>query len=158
MEIKIVGWGSEVVHGDDSKNYEILAHRFNERTKHDGPLVGDYVLMPNNEEYKRSKAYWTKANGSFNVEEKGNWHWERFSYNWGNDIQTCYGGSFYLHDHGLASMSGGLNPAIPKSEIVLDVFEPMRAGAFWFFHHGSSGAHRGIDVVLPVNVVWKYMG
>src|SRR5688572_21895990 len=41
----------------------------------------------------------------------------RFSYDWGDDIQVSFGGSFYFDHKGYVSFSGGLEPAIPKANL-----------------------------------------
>ena len=85
------------------------------------PRVGDYVIMPD---------------GSY----------ERFSYDWGKGIgiQTCNSGSFHLNSIGSASMSGGLNPIVPYEKI--ERTNKKKEGTFWIFHHGSSGAHKGVGI------------
>lgn len=165
--LKITGWSSEVSNGDDDRNRELLQARYNARWAYERPLVGDWVLMPNSPEYERSKAYWLKENGRFNVveitfnasdtytvEEHGNTHhWERFSHDWGDDIQTCYGGSFHIFKSGNCSFSGGLNPSIKKEWLVER--SEVKPASYWFFHHDSAGAHRGVDVSIPTRV-WLY--
>jgi hypothetical protein len=81
----------------DEKDTAILAEREAAFNNHKGPRVGDFVRMLD-----------------YSI--------QRFSYDWGKDIQTTNGGSFYLDSNGLASFSGGLNPAIMK-----DTLEPIGA-------------------------------
>jgi len=92
-----------------------------------GMRVGDFVRWPNGE-------------------------LRRCSHDWEDSMQTSKGGagSFYIGSSGHASFSGGLQPANP-----MEFFKPTQetmTGAFWFFHHGSAGAGRGRDFVLPCRV------
>lgn len=92
-----------------------------------GPRVGDFVQMPDGE-------------------------LRRFAYSWGDSLQTTWGGdgSFYWMASGHLSMSGGLDVSIPVGRIQ-DTGE-TQDGACWFFHHDSSGAHRGVTCTLPCRV------
>lgn len=86
-----------------------------------GLAIGDYVLFPTGE-------------------------LERFSHDWGDDIQTSPGGSFYLLEDGRGSLSaGGLNPTIPASSVE-QIPGVTLMGRFWFFHHAIAGAGRGVYV------------
>lgn len=77
---------------------------------------------------------------------------ERFSHDWQDDLQTSplWAGSFYLGGHGNASFSGGLNPAIPFDSLTHS--EQTMSGEFWFFHHNSPGAGRGVYFQIPCRV------
>ena len=92
----------------------------------EGPRIGDFCIMPN---------------GSF----------ERFSYDWGESIQTSPGGSFYL-GRGYASFSGSLNPAIPKERI--KATPTYKEGEFWIFHHDDRCADNAVGV-LTYCTVWR---
>lgn len=78
---------------------------------------------------------------------------ERFSHDWGDQIQTTdgkFGASFYLGRDGFSSFSGGLNPSIKKEHLIkTDKLEEAR---FWFFHHDYATAHNGVhvEVLVPV--------
>lgn len=109
----------------DAKDQELLDIRVANRKKLPGPLVGDYVKMPNGD-------------------------LERFSHDWGSDIQTTKAGSFHLHHGGLAEFSGGLNPAISKQKIT-PTGETKEAW-FWFFHHNDVRAHNGVHFKIEVPV------
>ncbi len=95
------------------------------RDKIAGPRVGDYVRFPCGK-------------------------LERFSYNWGDGLQTSPGGSFHLCSNGKASFSGGLNPSTPRDNLTLT--DEMKPGGFWIFHHDIAGAFRGVDFDLPCRV------
>lgn len=103
----------------DRRDSEILSRRVFHWNARKGPRVGDYVIMPDATV-------------------------ERFSYDWGKDIQTTPAGAFYLGENGTVSYSGGLNAAIPKANLVLT--DETREGQFWFFHHNDSKAHNGVNV------------
>lgn len=92
------------------------------------PLVGDFVKMPD---------------GKI----------ERFSHDWGDRLQTCEGGSFYLNASGRAGFSGALNPSIPVSQIMA-IPEQME-GNFWTFHHDYAEAHNDVYFKIPCKV-WCY--
>lgn len=109
----------------DAKDNELLDEKVAARRQRLGPLVGDYVRMPNGE-------------------------LERFSYDWGRDIQTSKGGSFFLHGCGTAEFSGGLNPAISKS--LIKPTGETKPARFWFFHHNVVQAHNGVHFEVDVPV------
>lgn len=107
----------------DERDQMLLEKKIAAREKICGPRLGDFVKFPN---------------GII----------ERFSHDWGDSIQTspikyC---SFYL-GNGEASFSGSLNPGIPKSSLKLT--EEVVEGEFWFFHHDSPGAGRGVYCTVP---------
>jgi hypothetical protein len=80
----------------------------------------------------------------------------RVAHDWGDTVQWCdkRAGSFYLTSSGHASMSGGLEPGIPKEHIS---HVPDRTMAsFWIFHHGRSGAHRGVHFKGETRT-WRYV-
>jgi hypothetical protein len=94
----------------------------------DGPRVGDFVEM---------------TDGTL----------RRFTYSWNDGIQVTnaqYGSSFYLSKHGYADFSGGLDPAIPITQLV-DT-QRVRDGSFWFFHHDVSGANRGVECTMECRI------
>ena len=84
----------------------------------DLPRVGDYVIMPD---------------GTY----------ERAAYVWPEGIQTCKSGSFALAN-GYASMSGSLNPSIPKEKFRNT--GRTKEGHFWTFHHNSWCADNAIGI------------
>lgn len=111
----------------DAKDDEIRAVRMAERDAIDRPRRGDYVRFPTGEV-------------------------ERFSNEFGTALQTSpiWAGSFHLHAGGVSSFSGSLNPPIPADSLTLTT-ERMD-GKFWFFHHGETGAHRGVYFAMPCRV------
>lgn len=118
----------EHINASDKNNLKILAEREAAFNSHEGPRVGDYVHM---------------LDGTL----------QRFSHDWGKDIQTTdgrFGTSFYLDRAGYAEFSGGLNPAILKSKLRLTP-ETM-LGHFWFFSNNEVKAHNGITVNIPCRV------
>lgn len=109
----------------DNRDCNILEVARIVREGFDGPRCGDFILFPTGE-------------------------LERFSYDWGEEMQTSADGSFYLGLSGRASFSGALNPATPKAQMKrLAVSLP---GAFWFFHHDEPGAGRGVACTLECRV------
>jgi hypothetical protein len=73
----------------------------------------------------------------------------RFSHDWGDDIQTSKGGSFYL-GRGYCEFSGGLYGAIDK--IDLKEIPETRNGQVWFFRNNQARAHNGIYFDAPFRV------
>jgi hypothetical protein len=95
-----------------------------------GPRVGDFVIMPGEEEPRR------------------------FTHDWDDTIQTTtprFGlGSFYFDRDGYADYSGALDPSIPKAD--LKDTGRTKDGQFWFFHHDSARAHNGVYFTVPCRV------
>lgn len=107
----------------DEKDQQIVDRRLAQHDLIDGPRMGDYVLFPTGE-------------------------LERFSHDWGDDLQTSPSGSFHLYEGGMSSLScGGLNPATPRDRLSLT--DKTLPGTFWIFHHGQSGAHRAVYFRIP---------
>lgn len=74
---------------------------------------------------------------------------ERFSHDMDDSLQTSpeWSGSYFLWANGNASFSGGLNPPISTESLTLS--EESLQGNFWFFHHNSAGAGRGVGFSIP---------
>jgi hypothetical protein len=122
----------------DERDVEIARERLAEWNELPGPRVGDWVKM---------------LDGTV----------RRFTHDWGDEIQTTSAspglctvdgpdresGSFYFHGSGM-SFSGGLDRSIPKAGLVET--EEVKEGRAWFFHHGHSGAHRGVHFTVPCRV------
>ena len=110
----------------DARDEELVLARVKLRDAIPGPRVGDFVRMPDG-------------------------RIERFTYDWGTDIQTTsqgFGeGSHYLTREGVASYSGALDEALPKGclEEQLDCL----MGNFWIFHRDISAAHNGVTFSIP---------
>jgi hypothetical protein len=111
----------------DAKDQEILNNRIEAREQISGPRIGDYVRFPSGE-------------------------LERFSHDWRDSLQTSppYSGEVYLLASGNGSFSGGLNPSIPVESLTLT--EEFLPGKFWFFHHNTPGAGRGVYFSIPCRV------
>lgn len=90
----------------------------------DVPRVGDYLIMPD---------------GTY----------ERAAHVWDDGVQTTKCGSFAL-GNGYASMSGGLNPGIPKEKIV-STYE-KKEGHFWVFHHNHWTGSNAVGVKCACRV------
>jgi hypothetical protein len=109
----------------DEKDFELLQERIAARNKLPGFLVGDFLLFDD---------------GTYG----------RISHVWGDGNQWSRHGSFYFSCNGFASFSGGLNPPIDNDRF--ELMEETKNGKFWFFHHGFSGAHRGVQCEAPCKV------
>lgn len=131
-QARIVGADPRIVPSE--RDAAILERNAAARDRIEGPRVGDFVVF---------------ADGS-----RG-----RFTYDWGNGIQTTVrpkrggyefgAGSFYLGPDGV-SYSGALDPMIPKAQLA-DTGETA-LGAFWFFHRDWACAHSAVYVEAPCRV------
>lgn len=112
----------------DDRDVEIARERLAEWNERQGPRVGDWIAM---------------RDGTM----------RRFTHNWGDGLQTTCGdgdaGSFYFYGCSM-SFSGSLDRSVPASEIVET--SEIRNGRAWFFHHGQTGAHRGVYFTVPCRV------
>ena len=110
----------------DEQDALIVFARAALRDQRPGPRVGDFVLMPDG-------------------------HMHRFTYDWGEDIQTTskgFGeGSHYLCAGGGVSYSGALDEALPK-DCLEEMPDPLM-GNFWIFHHDLHTAHNGVTFSIP---------
>jgi hypothetical protein len=91
-----------------------------------GPRVGDWAEMPD---------------GTY----------KRIAHSWGDSIQLCSGGSFYVSKSG-ASMSGGLDDAIDASRFAAT--DQYKVAGFWFPHHDNLERDCAIGLRFPVKV-WQ---
>lgn len=119
-------WGERVEF--DERDAELLALRQAARDAraeaNPGPMLGDVITYPD---------------GTV----------ERVAHHWGDTVQPSSGqGSHYMSPTGGVEFSGGLDSGIALAHFT-------RTGrveaAFWFFHHDSSGAHRGVQVTVFVS-------
>lgn len=109
----------------DRIDQSIRADRLAKRNRIQRPTVGDFICFASGET-------------------------ERFSYDMEHSMQTTPGGAFYIGESGQASFSGSLNPPVPTESLTLT--SQVKEGTFWFFHHGSPGAGRRVDITLPCRV------
>lgn len=97
-----------------------------------GPRVGDFIEF---------------ANGTI---ERVSHVWDGMAEYGGTDgVQTSAGGSWHVSESG-ASFSGGLNSIIAFTTLT-DTGE-TRDGSGWFWHHGMSGANRGVPATFTFRV------
>ena len=114
----------------DDFNKGIVSERQKARRNLDGFLMGDYILRPDG----------LKA---------------RISHVWDDGVQTTKfsecgnAGSFHLNRSGDMSYSGGLEPTL-KATHLKHVNNSSTPANCWIFHHGQSGAHRGVDCEVLV--------
>ena len=115
----------------DFRDAESLAERVAAWQSRNGPRVGDYVIMPD-DELRRFTYDWSRFDGGIQT--------------------TCNGlsGSFFISRNGYADYSGGLEGAIPHERLI-DTGE-TRPGSFWFFHHEHAKAHNGVHVQIDCRV------
>jgi hypothetical protein len=112
----------------DEKDAALLATAIKYRAIWLRPLVGDYCILRSGEVCRL--AY--ENADRFNVSHRK------------------LKGSFHLHDLGTMSYSGAFPESVRKADLVE---RPGRRSAnAWAFHHGVSGAGRGVDVIVPVRV------
>lgn len=105
-------------------NEEILTERCNAYNEIIGPRVGDYLKLP------------------YGI-------YTRFTYDWGDKIQTGGGNGFYL-GNGYISYSGSLDSGVKKSDIkqILEI----KIGSVWFFNNDVKVAHNGHDTKMMFRV------
>lgn len=112
----------------DERDALLLGSAIKWRAIHLRPMVGDYCILANGE--VRRLAYETK---------------DRF-----NVTSQHLSSSFHLMDLGTMSCSGAFPRSVLKSSLVER--PGLRSASAWMFHHGRSGAHRGVDVIVPCRV------
>jgi hypothetical protein len=112
----------------DEKDAGLLGTAIRFRAISFKPLVGDYCIRQSGEVCRL--AYETKDR--FNVTHK------------------VMKGSFHLHDLGTMSYSGAFPETVRKADLVAR--GDLRSATCWMFHHGISGAGRGVDVIMPCRV------
>lgn len=124
----------------DEYDQGILSERQRARHNHPGVIQGDYI--------RRADGLLTRVtDASFeNAQTLG--------YGDNGFTATGDGGSFSLGASGHMSYSGSLSSGVPLSHL-RDTGERRKARA-WFFHHGQSGAHRGVDCEVFVRV-WELL-
>lgn len=110
---------------DDVRDMEILNEAVANREKRENPRIGDFIMFSD-----------------------GVLH--RFSHDWGDALQTSEHGSYYLLRSGGVSMSGSLDPAIPKDRILNS--GQHRMGAVWFFHREWRQASNAVHAMIPCRV------
>lgn len=111
----------------DEKDAGILGFAITWRATLMKPLVGDYCILLNGEVRRIGAVYHDR-------------------------VQLAHGGCFHLHDVGTMSHSGGRADVFAK-ELLLDAGY-TRSASCWLFHHGRSGAGRGVDAIVPCRV-WE---
>jgi hypothetical protein len=92
------------------------------------PVVGDYCVLAGGD--VRRLAY--EAPSRFQV------------------THPAMSGAFHLHDLGTMSYSGAFPLSVLKTSLRDTGF--VRSASAWLFHHGRSGAGRGVDVIVPCRV------
>jgi hypothetical protein len=79
------------------------------------------------------------------------WKMDRVTYVWPESAQTGGGqGSYYIGERGYVSYSGGLDPSIPLTKLVLT--DEVKKGMIWFFSRDHHTAHNGIDFNIDFRV------
>lgn len=126
MYERVYGKPYEIDETDKAK----LADRAKARESLTGPLVGDYVVMPD---------------GTL----------RRFTHDWGDEIQTTvkgfqYDASFHIGRDGYMSFSGSLDRGVPKDRLTLT--GEVKDGSCWFFSHDYAEGGNGVRVTLPCRV------
>lgn len=76
---------------------------------------------------------------------------DRVTHVWYDAAQTGGGqGSYYLGENGYVAYSGGLDPGIPLSKLVLT--NEIKKGMIWFFSRNNAVAHNGINFMIDFRV------
>lgn len=114
-------------------DFDLLATRINKLNNHEGPRVGDFVIMPDDNVLRFTH------------------HWPGPDY---DELQTtvpgCGDQSFYLSKNGVCDFSGSLADALPATALE-DTFE-NRPGRIWFFHDDYARAHNSVHATIPFRV------
>lgn len=109
----------------EATNQEILKARLEAFNKKTGPRVGDFLRI-----------------GDF---------YTRFTHNHGETIQTGgHESSSYYLGNGYASYSGGLDPGVKTSDLILTQEE--KEGSVWFFSNDWAKADNGVYFKIPFRV------
>jgi hypothetical protein len=112
----------------DEKDAALLGAAITWRAVFWKPIVGDYCILAGGDVRRLASSY----SNRFQVGHEA--------------------GSFHLHDIGTMSYSGSLGRSVMKVHLV-DHFTHRSANC-WMWHHGRSGAHRGVGVIVPCRV-WR---
>lgn len=110
----------------------IFSERQRARWSLSGPLVGDFIRRKDGM-LARITQIWTDHGAQTTT----------FS-------DDGEGGRFYLNRSGAMDYSGSLQPSIPFNR--LRPTSDRREGWAWFFHHGESRAHNGVDFKMRVQI------
>lgn len=108
-------WAQKLKAEHDAVNVRLLADRQAKLDARAGIRLGDFVLS---------------GDKTFRV-----------AHHWGDSIQLCTGGSFYLTETGGCSFSGGLDPGIDVGRFVAT--DETKQGSVWFFSRDHWMAHNG---------------
>lgn len=109
----------------DQKDRDLLAasqHQFDLRP---GPREGDIIRFSDGVEQRVTHVWGRGADDGL--------------------IQTAddrFRGTFYF-DFGVCSYSGALRPGVRRNTLTLT--DERKCAPVWFFHHGRSAAHNGVD-------------
>ncbi|MBS0250927.1 MAG: hypothetical protein JSR78_07660 [Proteobacteria bacterium] len=113
----------------DQKDAEILGTAMRYRAIHAQPLVGDYIILKDGSVQRLAYAYK-----------------DRFQV-----TVPTFRSIFHLHDVGTMSCSGAFPASVLKADLQPQGY--TRTASCWIWHHGRSGAGRGVDAIIPV-AVW----
>lgn len=111
-------------------NAEILKQRLAAYARIPGPRVGDYLELQRPD--PRCPEF------------------TRFTYDWGEALQTGGLSGSYYFGLGFMSYSGSLDPGIDKTDLI-DTGR-TRSGEFWFFDGDIRGAGRGVFFRAPFRI------
>lgn len=76
---------------------------------------------------------------------------DRVTHVWDDAAQTGGGqGSYYLGERGYVAYSGGLDPGIPLTKLVIT--DKIKKGMIWFFSRNHATAHNGVDFQIDFRV------
>lgn len=113
-------------------NIEILTERETAFNEIKGPRVGDYLYIPSKDD--RVPEY------------------TRFTLKWDTIIQTggSINGDYYLGESGGLSYSGGLDPGVKITDLILT--NTTKDGTVWFFDENWPRAGAGKTFSIPMRV------
>lgn len=127
----------------DDRDQEIVVERMTELDARTGIRVGDFLRYRDGTLARVAYVWDDSVQPASVAVGRHPAHWSL------NRYAPGVGGSYYLGD-GYVSYSGSLHRGVSRD--LLELTDATELGAVWIFHHGWSGAHRGVDTKVAFRV------